>query len=236
MDVHKPKPVQSWRELASEIGIIVISVLIALGAEQVVEILHWRQQVDQQEYALKQEVAANAGYFYERLEVSDCLRQRIGALKTKLMSASDTWQPAVSNAEKPSSPIYRVPWRNFPSQAWQSALTSGAVSHMSAERASLYGTIYIDVSDLHQMNLQEELDSQQLSDLDQPATLTDASRDRYLKTLDELRFYAGAATAISRESLSVIKSMGLMPPYVDLRSGLAENRLAFGKCVGSPKI
>ena len=30
MDVHKPKPVHSWRGLLSEVGIIVLGVLIAL--------------------------------------------------------------------------------------------------------------------------------------------------------------------------------------------------------------
>jgi hypothetical protein len=29
LDVHKPHPVHNWRELAKEIGIIVVSVLIA---------------------------------------------------------------------------------------------------------------------------------------------------------------------------------------------------------------
>jgi hypothetical protein len=39
MDVHTPKqPIQSWRELAKEIGIIVVGVLIALGAEQALSV------------------------------------------------------------------------------------------------------------------------------------------------------------------------------------------------------
>ena len=33
MDIHKPKPVHNWRELLTEIGTIVIGVLIALAAE-----------------------------------------------------------------------------------------------------------------------------------------------------------------------------------------------------------
>ena len=46
MEIHRPKAVHSWRELLKEIGIIVIGVVIALGAEQAVESLHWMRQVD----------------------------------------------------------------------------------------------------------------------------------------------------------------------------------------------
>jgi hypothetical protein len=45
MHFHLPKPLHGWREFAGEVGIIVIGVLIALGAEQGVEALHNRAQV-----------------------------------------------------------------------------------------------------------------------------------------------------------------------------------------------
>ena len=54
MDIHRPKYVHGWRELLKEIGIIVIGVVIALGAEQVVESLHWMYQVEAGEAALKE--------------------------------------------------------------------------------------------------------------------------------------------------------------------------------------
>ena len=37
MHFHLPKPLHGWREFVGEVGIIVIGVLIALGAQQVVE-------------------------------------------------------------------------------------------------------------------------------------------------------------------------------------------------------
>ncbi|MFX8887306.1 hypothetical protein ABTM83_19805, partial [Acinetobacter baumannii] len=40
MEIHKPKPVHSWRELLSELGVVVVGIMIALGAEQVVETIH----------------------------------------------------------------------------------------------------------------------------------------------------------------------------------------------------
>jgi hypothetical protein len=45
MHFHLPKPLHGWREFVGEVGIIVIGVLIALGAEQAAEALHNRAQV-----------------------------------------------------------------------------------------------------------------------------------------------------------------------------------------------
>ena len=37
MKLSVPKPIHGWREFAGEVGIIVLGVLIALGAQQVAE-------------------------------------------------------------------------------------------------------------------------------------------------------------------------------------------------------
>src|ERR1700759_1603280 len=44
MDIHKPKPWHGLREFLKEFGTIVLGVLVALGAEQAVEWLHWRHE------------------------------------------------------------------------------------------------------------------------------------------------------------------------------------------------
>ena len=37
MHIHLPKPLHGWRALIGEVGIIVVGVLIALGAEQLLK-------------------------------------------------------------------------------------------------------------------------------------------------------------------------------------------------------
>jgi hypothetical protein len=37
MRVHLPKPLHGWRAFVGEVGVIVLGVLIALGAEQMVQ-------------------------------------------------------------------------------------------------------------------------------------------------------------------------------------------------------
>jgi hypothetical protein len=57
MHVHLPKPLHGWREFAGEVGIIVVGVLIALGAEQVVETIHWRNELAAERASLLQEAS-----------------------------------------------------------------------------------------------------------------------------------------------------------------------------------
>jgi len=44
MEFHKPKPVHSWREFLTEVGTIVLGILIALSLEQMVETWHEHRQ------------------------------------------------------------------------------------------------------------------------------------------------------------------------------------------------
>src|ERR1700761_7939455 len=81
MDIHKPKPWRGWRELAKEIGTIVIGVLIALGAEQAVEWLHWRHEVEAERRALLSEVRDNLDAVQARLTIQDCVDRRLAELK-----------------------------------------------------------------------------------------------------------------------------------------------------------
>ena len=57
MEIHKPKPVHNWRELLTEIGVVVIGVCIALAAEQTVEWLRWRSHVAEARAVIATELA-----------------------------------------------------------------------------------------------------------------------------------------------------------------------------------
>jgi hypothetical protein len=61
MHIHLPKPLHGWREVAGEVGIIVIGILIALGAEQAVEAIHHRSQVHEMTAKLHDESLENQG-------------------------------------------------------------------------------------------------------------------------------------------------------------------------------
>ena len=81
MHVHLPKPLHGWRAFAGEVGIIVIGVLIALAAEQVVETLHWRSEVADARRALNREVAYNLGAIVKRQQEAPCIDRRLQEIR-----------------------------------------------------------------------------------------------------------------------------------------------------------
>ncbi|HEX8840750.1 MAG TPA: hypothetical protein VF757_00475 [Sphingomicrobium sp.] len=89
MHVHLPKPLHGWRAFAGEVGIIVLGVLIALGAEQFVESLHWRHQVHETRNAIDAELSHDLAALRFRLNQRGCVAQRLAEL--------DRWSRAIGN-------------------------------------------------------------------------------------------------------------------------------------------
>jgi hypothetical protein len=56
MHVHLPKALHGWRELAREISIIVVGVLIALIFEQLVQRWEMRHKLAEAEAAMQREI------------------------------------------------------------------------------------------------------------------------------------------------------------------------------------
>lgn len=80
MHFHLPKPLHGWREFLGEVGIIVVGVLIALAAEQFMESLHWRSEVDAERRALKGEVQYNLGAAMYRMGEQACIERRLNEI------------------------------------------------------------------------------------------------------------------------------------------------------------
>lgn len=80
MHIHLPKPLHGWREFLGEVGIIVLGVLIALGAEQLVEGQHWRHERTEFLEAANDELAFNRTTYALRLRQSGCIERRLDML------------------------------------------------------------------------------------------------------------------------------------------------------------
>lgn len=99
MHFSLPKPLHGWREFAGEVGIIVIGVLIALGAEQLVSTAHWRGEVRQFRTAVDRELAYNLAALRYREDQAPCVTRRIAAL--------EQWRDS-ARAGKPIEPIDEI--------------------------------------------------------------------------------------------------------------------------------
>ena len=89
MHLHLPKPLHGWRALFGEIGIIVVGVLIALSAEQLVQALHWRAEVRDFRQAVDHELALDLGTYRYTMSVRPCVTRRLAELETWLQRSKD---------------------------------------------------------------------------------------------------------------------------------------------------
>jgi hypothetical protein len=163
MHLHLPKPLHGWRAFAGEVGIIVIGVLIALSAEQMVQSFHDRREVGELRSALRAELADNRAR-WEHVRNSDpCTVQRLDAL--------EQW-----NATAPPSATLKRAYRLFlwnqHSGAWDLAKTSDSTANIPLRERLLFASLYDAINNWRQMNNEEAANAQVLSGLlataDQP--------------------------------------------------------------------
>lgn len=81
MHVHLPKPLHGWREFLGEVGVIVIGVLLALSADQLVERTTWRKHVAEAKEDLRGELQADLFNAQERVLMESCIDRRLDQLE-----------------------------------------------------------------------------------------------------------------------------------------------------------
>lgn len=81
MHFHLPKPLHGWRAFVGEVGIIVLGVLIALGAEQVVSSFTWRRDVHDFRAAVDTEIQFDLAASEYRVRQTPCLLRRLAELE-----------------------------------------------------------------------------------------------------------------------------------------------------------
>ena len=206
MDLHKPKPWHGFREFLKEYVIIVVGVLTALAAEQGVEWLHWRQEVAETEDHLAAGIAPDLVNAVERVAIRPCLDARFEELATALQRSDPVWTGNVIH-----DPGYRrngvfplvigSPGRLWPHVAWDSALASGALTHMPRERVDLYADLYRMAEVGRDQQRAEAEANSPLAPLAFDRPLTVAERTAFLGHLAAAEEHSRAVFGVSRQML-----------------------------------
>jgi hypothetical protein len=145
MDIHKPKPIHNWRDFLKEVGTIVLGVSIALGAEQGVEYIHWRNQVQDAREVIATEMAQNIGTAIVYWRAQICTERRLDELAQILDRAAETGRlPPVGDIGRPARRLWRT-------GAWDTVVASQAATHFPRQQlaglADLYGMVRMTYDD-----------------------------------------------------------------------------------------
>jgi hypothetical protein len=136
MHFHLPKPLHGWREFFGEVGVIVIGVLLALGAEQVVEWVHWRNEVTDAQRALDREAAYDLGAVKKRQQEIPCIDRRLREIRTLLTGDASALR------SRSRSPLGQPQLWRPRTDVWQVAIAGQAADHMPLATRLGYADLY----------------------------------------------------------------------------------------------
>jgi len=136
MHFRLPKPLHGWREFAGEVGIIVVGVLIALGAEQLVVALQERRASDQARKSVQAEIAKNVEILLGRGQLQNCLDRKLNDIGELLTAAGDgTPTPHPTWVSRPTF------W-SLSTGNWQAATAAGRAALLSKDDQIRLGTFF----------------------------------------------------------------------------------------------
>ena len=137
MHVQVPKPLHGWRQFAGEVGIIVLGVLIALAAQQLVADLHEQSEAHQAERAIRGELEINMARLRSRHAVRACVERRIEELQALIDSAG-------TNGGSIATPkwVGRPQFWTMQLSRWETSSQAGRAALIPADDLNLYGSMY----------------------------------------------------------------------------------------------
>ena len=167
MHFHRPKPLHGWRAFVGEVGIIVVGVLIALGAEQLVEKEHWRGEVAAERHSLLQEANDNVSAIAARQAQQPCVDRRLAEIRL-VLERHHRGQPLGLTGEigRPSS-------ESSARGTWQIALAGQALPHMTDEEKLAFSDSFTNFELWNRIIIEEKAIWLRLAPLNMPDLLSE---------------------------------------------------------------
>ena len=197
METHKPKqPVDGWREFLKEVGIIVLGVLIALGAEQTVAKVREHTTSAETRSSVRSEIGANLFLLSARAASQVCIDHRLQEIGTILAGAGDgVPQPHATWVSRPEF------W-SLSSSNWQAATGAGRAALLSEDEQRGFGSYYNVFEFLDREQEQEQVAWAQLRALeDWQGPLGPTARFGFTLALQQARY---SAYRIRAKSVSLL--------------------------------
>ncbi|MDB5441641.1 MAG: hypothetical protein JWP73_17 [Phenylobacterium sp.] len=182
LEIHKPKPWHGAREFLKEYGIIVLGVLTALAAEQLVENVRWAQKLAETRAQLSIELSGDADSGLGWLAIGPCIDNQLDALNESVWAARRT------GVFSPPPQAYGPSLFQFRSDAWLNARSLQVSDHFSPEETSNFSAAYFFASELKDDLLQLRQVAAGLAPLSRPLDhVTPAEADAFVSRVGQAR-------------------------------------------------
>lgn len=237
MHVRLPKPMHGWRIFMGEVGIIVIGVLVALGAQQIAETINWRFETSELREGLHREIKDDLTNAAFQVMISPCIRGRIRSLNAKLSQADAIWRAdavdAGDDARWQALPVaLKVPDSAgfYTSGHWQTALASGALAHMPDAERNGYSYAYRAIADLGSYAAEEDRIAGRLQPLAIEQHLSNEQRVAFQIELASFDRVNALLTIYSRKFIEGNRRGGIVARLEDIDQLYGLARASYGSC------
>jgi type II secretory pathway pseudopilin PulG len=194
MHLALPKPLHGWRAFTGEVAVVVLGVVIALFAQQVVQSFNDRSAAEQARNNIRAELAVNIGRMQSADECTACLERRLDELANFISEARKgrsladvTW-------------IGRPPVWDMENSRWQSATASGRSSLFEKDEQAAIADVYSLMVDYQAEERVEEEAWAKLRGLAGLETLSEARDATLSDALQQARYSAWLLKIDSRQA------------------------------------
>jgi hypothetical protein len=142
MHFRVPKPLHGWRPFAGEVGIIVVGVLIALAAQQLVENRHQRSDAREARQSIQSELEINMARLASRSAQRSCILNRLAEVQAILDGAEHG--AAIVTPKWVGRPQY---W-TMQSVRWDAISQAGRAALLPPKDLAAYGLMYTIMRDI----------------------------------------------------------------------------------------
>jgi hypothetical protein len=141
LDIHAPhEAIHTWKSFFIHIATIVIGLLIAIGLEQTVEILHQRHQVAEAREALREELDQNRRAYADR--ITEFHRQTAALLNNIIVLRYLQEHPDARQESLPGILVWHAVRGDFTESAWKTAQQSNVTALMPQDEVRKFTLIY----------------------------------------------------------------------------------------------
>ena len=198
------KPLRGWRQFGGEVGIIVLGVLIALGAQQIVETMNQRREMRELRAAVDNEIGYGLTTYDARLSQNSCFEARLEELSQWLAS----WR-----AGKPKQLVGMIsaPRSGPPRMSVWASRDPNVMAQMPLQMKLVYGSIYDEFANNEVQRLDERMTWLALAEFDRATQLDNASMMRLQGLLTRARWRANNITGNAQYIAELAKKFGITP-------------------------
>jgi hypothetical protein len=204
MNLSQLKPLRGWRAFAGELGVIVLGVLLALGAEQFLRTLNRQSEMRELRIAIDNEIAVGLGDWDARQAQDPCVAARLDELTRWLQG----WRQG--RPEKLGGSIAAPLSGPAGTSVWESR-DPAVMTQMPLQIKLAYASIYDQFANNEVQRLDERMTWLALAEFDGVETLDNASLMRLQGLITRARWRAANITSNGAYTKQVARNIGIEP-------------------------